>query len=301
MRNPFVVFILLFFLSGCASLTESQQQVVKKYAEATQSYADYPGVLIKKYADVQEEIFLLKSPMTASTRIRKLHNEKKQLMEEAGRLDLSFKILKGYAKNLEVLATTDYVDNLTKSTNQMALNVDSLITLYNSSFDADMPKGLGKLTAQTIQFVGTRKLNQKRVKLIKEYIMKGDTLIAEFSKQGKAFIEEKVEKEWLQGIDDELKSAHQGVRTQFVSDTGRYASVSYDIMLIDKKVSELYYKIDELQDLCGKLKSSVGNLSKAHASVGKTIQKKKKVDILMKELITFINDANQLIGIAEMN
>ncbi|TKG97188.1 hypothetical protein EYV94_01810 [Puteibacter caeruleilacunae] len=304
MRNPLIAFILLIFLSGCASLTESQQQVVTDYAKATQSYADYPGVLIRKYADLREEISLLRSPMNtnpkvAATRIQELYKGKKMLLKKAEKLDLTFKILKAYAKNLEILATTDYADNLKNSSNELALNIDSLTSMYNRSFDTNMPKGFGEVMAKTIQFVGTRKLNHDRAELVKEYVVKGDTLIATFSGIAKQFLEQKVEQEWLAGLDDHLKNEHELIRTLLSSDKQHYPLVSYNVMLIDGKVAGLYEEIDSLRKLCKSLKSSIENISTVHKSVMKSIQEKRKIDVLTKELVIFINDAHNLAEIVE--
>lgn len=293
---------LILWMTGCSVLTRSQLESVKAYAVATKEYSQYPGLLIKDFAEAQNSIFLLSSPIItdpelAAERVLAHHKSKTAILEEAERLDLSFDILKEYAKNLEILATPDYFEKTEKNIENAGTHLDRLIENYNSKFDKTIPGGIGSLVYQAMVMVGKRYLDKKRGDILKEYISKGDPLIKEISEISKGFLEEKVREEWLKDIDQELKSAHSAIRKQILMDTLNYPSNSFPIIHLDTQVATLYDDLHRLMKLNQSLLTSIEELYLAHHSLHLHIQQKKKLTSILEEVALFVNEVYGLMEI----
>lgn len=292
--QPLALFLLLF-ITSCSVLTKSQLDSINIYAVATQEYSHYPGLLIKDYAEAQNSLFLLTSPLIANPelaaeRILSHHKSKIAILEEAERLDLSFDIVKEYAKNLEILSTPDYFKKTEKNIENTGTHLDRLIENYNSKFDKAIPAGLGSLVYQSLVMVGKRYLDQKRGDILKEYIAKGDPVIKEISDISKGFLEEKVAEEWLKDIDLELKSAHSAIRRQVLMDTLNYPSNTFPIKQLDTQVATLYDDLHQLRKLNQSLLTSIEELYLAHHSLHLHVQQKKKITSILKEVATFVSE-----------
>jgi hypothetical protein len=291
--------LLLLIFSGCSVLTKSQLDSIKVYAIATQEYAQYPGKLIRDFAAVQNNIFLLSSPLTANPeqaaeRIMAHHQSKTALLEEAEKLDLSFDILKEYAKNLEILSNPDYFNKTINTIENTGTHLDQLIESYNNKFDSAVPGGLGSLVYQAMVMVGKRSLDQKRGNILKEYIARGDPLLKEITEISQRFLKEKVEEEWIKDIDQDLKSAHSAVRRQILVDTLNYPSNSFSIIQIDTQVAELYNDLYKIRKLNQSLITSLEELYLAHHSIYADVQQKKKLTTILNDVILFGSEVYEI-------
>ncbi|MEX2591249.1 MAG: hypothetical protein WD426_00650 [Anditalea sp.] len=296
---PPLALCLLLLISGCSILTKSQLDSIKVYAVATQEYAQYPGQLIKDYVEVQNSIFLLTSPLVANPelaaeRILSHHKSKTAVLEEAERFDLSFDILKEYAKSLEILSTPDYFEKTYTNIENTGTHLDLLIENYNSKFDKAIPGGLGSLVYQSMVMVGKRYLDHKRGDILKEYIAKGEPVIKEISEISKRFLEEKVAEEWVQDIDQELKSAHSAVRRQILVDTLNYSNNTLPIIQLDTQVAKLYDDLRQLRKLNQSLVTSIDELYLAHHSIHLQVQQKKKLTSILNEVTLFVSEVYEI-------
>lgn len=291
--------LLITMLTSCAVLTETQLESVKQYAAATQEYADYPGILIRDYVAVQNDIFLLSSPLIADPdraagRVFSNQSSKKEILEEAGRLDLSFDILKEYAKNLEVLATADYFEGIGSSAEQIGMNLDTLVSTYNRKYDREIPVGIGGFVYSSFVFAGKKYLDRRRGMLLKEFITRGDTIIREIADFNKAFLEEKIAEEWISGLDESLKAAHAAVRRQILADTANYPSHTFSIIQLDTRVAEIYDEIYRMENLNEKLVVSIGDLYTAHHALNDNLQEKQKIGFILSEVSAFAGKVYEL-------
>lgn len=289
------IFLLsIGFISGCSILTKPQLQSIKIYAVATQEYAQYPGQLIKDYVEIQSNIFLISSPLIshpdrAARRLLSHHNDKTAILGEAEKLDLSFDILKEYAKSMEILANPDYFRKVQQTLENTGNNLDHLIESYNSKFDQNIP-GLGGLVYQSLVLGSKTYMDQKRGQLLKEYIMKGEPIIREISKFTKQFLEEKVGEEWIKDIDLELESSHSAIRRHILVDTLSYSSNAFSLILLDTQVSEIYEDIELLKQLNTKLIASIDELYLAHQALNQDVQKKRKSVTVLGEVSAFVRE-----------
>ncbi len=279
MKKLIPIGIVLLIFSGCATLTKSQLESISKYSSATKEYADYPRILTKKYMNVQNDIFILSNSYKVSSEIGSNnvysnYINRKELLNKVEKIDLSFKILKKYAKNLEAISTKNYTKNISENAGTV-----------------------GGFVYGSIVFVGKKYIGKNRGELLKEYIEKGNIVIEKLSKTSKTFLEEDVSKKWISGLDEKLKNAHLGLRQQILADTVNYPSNVYNVLLIDEKVSKIYDEIYYLETMNKFLIKSIGNLYKAHNALYENTRQKQKMDEVLKEVSSFINDVHELIEI----
>lgn len=296
-------FVLLFLLvSSCSVLTKSQLESIKIYAVATQEYAQFPGLLIQDYVEIQSNIFLITSPLIshpdrAASRLLSHHHDKTAILGEAEKLDLSFDILKEYAKSLEILSNPDYFEKVNHNLKNTGNNLDHLIESYNSKFDRTIPGGLGSLVYQSLVLASKSYLDPKRGQILKEYIGKGEPLIREISEFTKDFLGGKVGEEWIRDIDLELESSHAAVRRHILVDTLSYSSNAFSLILLDTQVSKLYEDIDQLKKLNSQLITSIDELHLAHQALNKDVQKKKKASTILGEVSAFVREVYGLVDL----
>ncbi|WP_445914506.1 hypothetical protein [Yeosuana sp.] len=237
------------------------------------------------------------NPERGSHNIYSHYKNRKDLLNEVEKLDLSFKILKEYAKNLEVISTTDYTKKISDNAETIGTNLDTLLNIYNEKFDKEIPEGIGSFVYKSIVFIGKKHIDKKRSELLKKYIEKGNVIIEELSKTSKTFLEENASKEWISGLDEELKKAHLGLRQQILVDTANYPSNVYNVLLVDEKVSEIYNEIYYLETMNKSLIKSVENLYKAHNALYENTKQKQKMDEILNDVSSFITDVYELIEI----
>jgi hypothetical protein len=291
--------LLLLLLSGCSVLTKSQMDSIQVYSLATQEYSQYPAQLINDFVEVQNSIFLLTSPLIsdperAAARIFSHQNHQNDILEEAEKLDLSFTILKEYARNLEVLSTPDYFEKFVGNIKNTGTNLDLLVDQYNSRFDKKLPEGIGSLVYQSLVTVGQKSLARQRGNILKDYILQGDPLIKEITQVTKEFLERKVSDEWLKHIDLELKSGHTAVRSHIVTDTLSYPSNAFQIIQLDTQVDQLYKDIHQLKKLNDSLIVSIDELYPAHHAITVDVQQKKKLTTLLTEIAAFVAEVHKI-------
>lgn len=294
--------ICLFF--ACSTLTKPQLESIKIYAVATQEYAQFPSLLIKDYVEIQSNIFLISSPLIsnperAARRLLSHHKDKTAILVEAEKMDLSFEILKEYAKSMEILANPDYFQKVEQTIENSGNNLDHLIENYNSKFDKNIPGGLGGLFYQSLVFGSKTYLDQKRGQLLKEYIIKGEPIIKEISEFTKGFLKEKVAEEWIKDIDLELESSHSAIRRHILIDTLSYSSNAFSLILLDTQVSKIYEDIEQLKQLNTKLIASLDELYLAHSALNKDVQQKKKAITVLGEVSVFVREVYGIIDLYE--
>ncbi len=285
-------------LNACASLSKTQINSVKKYAETTRNYSEYPGILVKDYLDLQNEIFLLRSPLITNPdkAVNSIYNNQQMLIKskkEAEKMDLSFRIIRCYAENLELLATTDYNKDISYSAESLKTNLDTLIGSYNSKFKRNVPK-LGSLVFKAITFLGEKYVEKERAKAIKTYVEKGNDIICEMSNATKDFVENTVKYSWLADLDQQVKTNHLALRKQIIKDTLNYSVNIISLKQIDNEATILYQKIDYLNNLTETMIKSLDNICKAHKSLNENMKQKKKLDDVISEFKDFYFSVEEL-------
>jgi hypothetical protein len=206
---------------------------------------------------------------------------------------LCFKIIKCYAENLEMLATTDYSKNINSGAETLGTNLDTLIGSYNSKFNKSIPK-LGNLVFKAISFLGEKYVEHERAKAIKTCVEKGNGIVCEMSSVTKDFVENKVKNAWLFELDEQVKANHLALRKQIIKDTLNYSLNLLSLKEIDKEVVGFYNEIDYLNELAESLIKSLDNICKAHQALTQNIKEKKKIIDLIAEVKDFYYSIEEL-------
>jgi hypothetical protein len=300
-RNIIILCAVWLVLSNCTSLTKSQVDSVKKYAETAEKFSDYPGKLITEYIDLQYGVYLLTTPLNtdidkAPDAIKDRHALINKCKSDASAMDLSFRILKSYAANLKLLATTDYALDFDTNVQSLIVNMDTLIGTFNSITGKDLSK-FGTLAYKAISFAGEKYIENERAIAIKAFVEKGNVLVCEMGKVASYEIENKIKNSWLSGLDGQLKANHLAIRKQILKDTQNYTLNISLIRQIDQDVIQLYDKIDYLNNLTVSLLKSIDNLCVAHTALNQNIKEKKKLDDILTEVKGFYSNIQELVTI----
>jgi hypothetical protein len=298
MKNLSFVLLVLLILNACASLTRTQVDSVKKFADATIDYADYPGILVNDYLDLQNNIFLIRSPLITNPEkaVSSIYNNQQMLAKnkkDAEKMNLCFNILKCYAENLELLATTDYNKDINASALNLKTNMDTLIGRYNKSYNKNIPK-IGNLVFKAFLYFGERYVENERANAIKKYLEKGNEIVCEMSSVTKDFVDNNVKNGWMLDITDQVKANHMALRKQIIKDTLNYSVNIISIREIDKEILTYYDEIDYLNELTESLIISLDKICMAHQALSKNIKEKKKLDDLIPEVKDFYYSVEDL-------
>jgi hypothetical protein len=298
MKNIYFIFIFLVLLNACASLSKTQISSVKKYAETTRNYSVFPGILVNDYINLQNQIFLMRSPLITNPEkaVNLIYNNQQMLIKskkEAEKMDLSFRIIRCYAANLELLATTDYNKDISYSAESLKTNLDTLIGSYNSKFNKNLPK-VGNLVFKAITYLGQKYVEKERAKTIKLYVEKGNNIICEMSNTTKEFIENTVMNAWLPDLDQQVKANHLALRKQIIKDTLNYSVNIISLKEIDNDAILLYQEIEYLNNLSSTMINSLESICKAHKSLSENMKEKKKLDDIISEFKDFYFSVEEL-------
>lgn len=295
--NVGLLFLFALFC-GCASLSKTQVDAVRKYAGATKVYAAFPGKVVSDYVDLQEDLFLLTTPLktnseTAVNAVLRNHEWKNECKREAEKMDLGFQILKKYAEHLELLATTDYNAEIRTNAESLKTNMDTLIGSYNLKYGKAFPK-FGSLTYKAVSFVGRKYVECQRAEAIKLFVEKGNTVICELSVATKDFVENTIRNSWMITMKDQLKINYLALRKQILRDTSNYSLNMSQLKALDKEALVYFDRLDQLNESITALSGSLDNVCKAHAALAASTRKREKNFAVLSELKDFYTNVEGL-------
>ncbi|NOQ75092.1 MAG: hypothetical protein GQ574_23970 [Crocinitomix sp.] len=211
-------------------------------------------------------------------------------------MEASFKLIKAYAKNLGVLASTDYTEKLNENADLIGSSLDTLVVRYNAFGENKISVGIGKFAQEGIKFLGEKRISSKRAEALRKYITAGEELIQNVCKTSKTFFEEKVAVEWIGTLNDEVKSLHEGLRSELKEVESKNI---LEFIEVDERIAALYDQIFLITNLNDALIKSIDNLSKAHSKLSENIQEKTKLEDVISELATFMSNVSELADLHE--
>jgi hypothetical protein len=297
--------ILIFCLPvicGCHVLTDSQIKNINTFATATKRYASFPGEVLKKRAELHLNTELLEvSQFSTSSdliekRINSARENYKAVMKMSYKFDLSLKLIQQYAGLLSKLSEDSYVENFTRSTEELGENLTGLLKTYNNGVAAKLPENIGSQISKVVLLAGRRLTKSRQAKELKRFIPLGDVLIKTTTNN----LIEVLDSDAFAGSDGvtypSLKSLLQQEQESFVksyknvvfsnSERITYSSVqAYDEALTGFENAEL---------LRQKSVSAAKKLAKAHDRLTRNIQSKKKMKEIIEETQDLISDVQQL-------
>jgi hypothetical protein len=276
-----ILLCCLLLLGGCAALTSSQRKAVADYAQLTQAYSQYPSQVATSYVALTYEIDQLRiaADIADSTAVNRLwdsyHNEEIN-RKKARRVDQSIGLIREYAKALAALSSVDIPDNFGKNATLFGTNADSLISRFNKTArpTVPVPVGFGKLATEVLSLAGKRLINQKQAVALRQFMIKGDTLLQVITADIQTSLEP-VKEEWVK------KSLKPNLTSYYSRLLGRSDLLTpnrfYYKYQLNKDVAGIVMRMTALEDLADALRGSVTVLAQAHHSVLKDIQTKRTI------------------------
>lgn len=305
MKKTIYILCISLMLAGCASLTKTQIVAVNQFAQTSKDFSAYPSKIMTELADVRLKrgIFYANlfndKPSKYISVLDSAFNEKKQDYQLSEKVDVTFKIIDKYAQSLLLLSSDQYTTDLKEQTETFGVDLDSLITLYNSmDNEKKIPSGIGGLVSQIIYWGGDIYIKNKQGKNLKSFIPKADTLIGMMITNLKEFLVGKV---YIPAINDSLniqdliKNEETGIRESYKF----YVSSCSRLNTLPTLESENEYLntlkvLDGVNTLLEQTVSATDGLRKAHHALLKAIEKKKTLTESIKELQSYYDEIRKI-------
>jgi hypothetical protein len=196
----------VFALVGCAVLTTSQVQEVKRFSQASDAYTALPGVLARSYGTLVRDSALLAlsrqefgpgDTMSADNAWRKIvqtYDAEQELIAAGDRMDGALAVLKQYSEILTQLVADEYTDALGESSAKLGTSLDSALTAYNNKYRVANPvPKVGGQIAEAIRLAGGLYIRYRQAQILKDTIEKANPLIQAMMGDIKTIADNKVE------------------------------------------------------------------------------------------------------------
>jgi hypothetical protein len=285
MRTPYILLVIaLPLFSSCASITKTQISSIHNYSQLLENNSAYPGIIVKEYISIEYEIQKLNTGTFNDSEVNgKMWNSykgKNKALNEVHKVDLCLKILCEYASALEKLSSKDLYENMVKPSQKLGTEIDTLIQEFNGVNNNPIPVGIGKLISSSLTNMGSRWVRNKQAGELKKYIQEGDILISLTTDMIGKNLDTLILKQWIPGLVYDLKSRQESLLRN-LNPKGDYKA--YYATEFNKEVADLIERIDLLEQLTIKTISSVKRVRKAHLELLTNIEKRKKIQEVLKE------------------
>jgi hypothetical protein len=187
-----LVSVSIFSITGCAVLTSSQVDEIKRFSQATDAYTNLPGNLTRLYGellrdsqllDLSIEEFNTDDPLTAESAWNKIvvaYDSEQTFSQLGNRMDTALHVLKIYSDLLGKLASDDYTESLDKSSERLGKSLREAIDTYNDNFRKDDPLPFININiARGARLAGGLFLRYRQAQVLKDVIEKADPLVQE--------------------------------------------------------------------------------------------------------------------------
>jgi hypothetical protein len=186
----FVAFVGVCFLTitGCAVLTNSQVQEVKRFSEATSAYTQLPGTLARSYGTLLRDCDLLtisrhefnandpEGVNEAWDKIVSAYGKEQELGAAGENMDSALNVLKQYSQILSQLVADDYTNALGKSSEHLGTSLDNSINAYNKQATNPLPN-VGGPIAGAIRFAGGLYIRNRQAQILRDVIKEANPLV----------------------------------------------------------------------------------------------------------------------------
>ena len=191
-RATQVVFLAVCFvaLTGCAVLTTSQVQEVKRFGDASNAYTQLPGALASSYGalvrdssllSLSKDTFSADDPTKADKawdEIVKAYQVEQTFAADGKQMDGALSVLGEYSKILSQLVSDDYTDALGASTARLGTSLDSLTDAYNKLKPSSSPlPSVGGDIAEAIRLAGGLYIRHRQAMVLRDTIEKANPLV----------------------------------------------------------------------------------------------------------------------------
>ena len=184
MKITFFSCCFFFALCSCASLSKTQLKEVNKFARASENFSAYPGKVLEALSVLRMSSGVyfansLSDPRTHLEELDGIYNLQRTDQLLTAKADVTFKIIDQYAKALVLLSSDSYATDASSQATRLAVNLDSLITLYNSLDDTKrLPSTAIRSFGEALTAGGRLYIRARQARQIKKFVPAADTLIA---------------------------------------------------------------------------------------------------------------------------
>lgn len=197
-RVPSVLCTLaLLVASGCAVLTQSQVEEVRRYAEATSEYTSLPGAVVVAYGELRRELILLDAshrkldqrtadgkldPTAAGELVERLdaaYVQEASFDDDGRRIDAQLDVLREYAEVLERVVSDEYTSALGDSAARSAAALDTATAGLNARRAGKAPIPLvGGRIAATIRGTYGIYIRHRQSKILRDTVESATPLVS---------------------------------------------------------------------------------------------------------------------------
>lgn len=299
MRYRFIIgIVLIFVISGCASLTKDQVKSVHIYSQLLKEYSAYPSTAITELVDLEYEATLLNSgtfaDRLANQQLWSAYAAKKSQLEAAADVDLSIKIVGEYADALVKLSSKDLRDSIGTSSQRLGTNIDSSIAQYNSSPKTvkKIPIGIGALIGEGITFLGTQYTRNEQARKLRLYVKEGNVLIPIVTDAIAAGMNDLIVNKGIANLKEKIRIN----QTNLLQNIPAEAYKAYYANEFNRNVATLIERTDKLEILAGEVITAVNHIKKAHQQLNANLNEKKKLKTVLSDtqaLFISVRNLNQ--------
>ncbi|MDT0677538.1 hypothetical protein [Autumnicola musiva] len=278
---PLLVLCSLFF--SCSTLSKSQTESVHQFGEVTENFSAYPSAIMNELAEIRMKRGLfyastLTDPMRQLNELDSIHSQRKYDYKVSESIDVTFRVIDKYAQSLILLSSEDYNDNLQSHAATMGLDIDSLITLYNTTDNSrSLPTGIGDALGNIIGYGGDRYIRGKQAEKIKDFVIKADTLIAVMTSNLLEYLESS-------NLQELISYEENMIRRNYLSYLQLTKASTFESQ---RDYLRLKQNIDAAKELRAQTIQATTDLKEAHNELVKVIQKKQKLYRTIQELQVF--------------
>lgn len=299
------IFILL--LSGCAVLSDSQVKNINAFSVTASHYTDYPDEIFKKRAELHLanellEILSFSDFNLLDKRIDKARANFDAAMATSDKFNLSIQIIQQYAGLLVELSSDKYTQGLDNNSTHLGSNLGVLVSAYNGKVKASdtLPTAISGELSNVIWAFGRRVTRNKQAKALKEFIPKGNILVAATIRN----LVEVLDNDSIQGHDGK---GFPGLKTLLAEEKAEciqnyrnlvFNGQSPNNYLMIRQYYDIKIDYDNTEALRQKCVTTANQLAKAHDALAKGIMEKKDLNGLIKETQDLLADFQDLGKIA---
>ena len=283
MRNKILFACLIFpallvSVQGCASLSKSQVAAIDKFAESSEAFTQYPGLLFKEMAEIRSErgLFFASSLNNPEVRVEEIASILSGLESDLSlseKMNLSMEVLGKYQRALKILAGSARWQNVGTEFRALGRNIDSLIDRYNSlQITESLPMGIGKLTGRLSGVIAENVNKNNQLKAVKSFVSVGDTIIVSLVNDLSGILTSPA-------VTMLIENEERGLDLNYIS----YVKSG---MSDDRGYMELKRRVGSLKKMRSNTTAAAKRLATSHSKIVAALNSKKGVDEIYEELLS---------------
>ena len=278
------MFFMLFYLSGCASMSKAQLKRVNSLAVVSDSAVCGPGSVFRILDDVRTDrgLMYVASLQSADARISELNGLALARQEQsrlADKADVCISILDSYIRALRSASSDSRWKQNGTELRGIGRNMDSLAIAYNkldwgTLYEPGIARQIGKTSGYLAEQYGKR----RQYRLVKAMVEQGDSLVDACCKSLVAGLKSD---EFKSLIDNEQTGLENNYRAYLSSLklTGVAPALEFDRLYLDNRI-----RIETARTMNKHCISMLQSFRRAHAALLKELDNHRTYSELSEEL-----------------